>query len=86
MNHTKYDKLAQMQAHKVEELAVDIDGREHHSSWCQTINHPDAHLIAAAPEMYNQLSEVSNWLNSQLGMGDWHKEIEQLLAKARGGK
>ena len=44
----------------------------------------DANLIACAPEMYEQLQEVSNWLNSQLGFGDWHKEIEALLAKARG--
>jgi hypothetical protein len=44
----------------------------------------NAALIACAPEMYEQLQEVSNWLNSQLGFGDWHKEIESLLKKARG--
>ena len=44
----------------------------------------NAHLIAAAPEMYEELQEVSNWLNTQLGMGEWHKDIEKLLAKARG--
>lgn len=35
-------------------------------------------------EMYEELQEVSNWLNTQLGMGEWHKDIEKLLAKARG--
>lgn len=44
----------------------------------------NAHLIAAAPEMYAELQEISNWANSQLGMGDWHKDIEKLLTKARG--
>ena len=44
----------------------------------------NAHLIAAASEMYEELQEVSNWLNTQLGMGEWHKDIEKLLAKARG--
>ena len=42
-------------------------------------NLPDAHLIAAAPEMYEMLKNLSR--------GDvFHtcKEIEQLLAKARG--
>ena len=47
---------------------------------CET----NANLIAAAPEMYEELQEVSNWLNSRFGMGDWHKDIEKLLAKARG--
>ena len=32
-----------------------IRGREHHASWCQTINHPDARLIAAAPDMLDDM-------------------------------
>lgn len=44
----------------------------------------NAHLIAVAPEMYEELQEISNWMNSQFGMGDWHKDIEKLLSKARG--
>jgi hypothetical protein len=28
-----------------------VPGREHHADWFQTIDHPDAHLIAAAPEL-----------------------------------
>ena len=34
--------------------------------------------------MYEELQEVSNWLNTQFGKGEWHKDIEKLLAKARG--
>lgn len=47
-------------------------------------NRANAHLIAAAPEMYEELQAVSNWLNTQLGMGEWHKDIEKILTKARG--
>ena len=56
------------------------------NDWFATEKRHNANLIACAPEMYEQLQEVSNWLNSQLGFGDWHKEIEVLLAKARGEK
>lgn len=55
----------------------------HNIPYVQDIN-ANANLIAAAPEMYEELQEVSNWLNTQLGMGEWHKDIEKLLAKARG--
>lgn len=42
---------------------VPIRGREHHSDWIQTLNHPDAHLIAAAPEQYEAalLQEKADW-------------------------
>lgn len=30
---------------------VPIPGREHHADWLQTIAHPDARLLAAAPEL-----------------------------------
>lgn len=26
-------------------------GREHHATWCQSVTHPDARLIAAAPDL-----------------------------------
>lgn len=28
-----------------------IPGREHHAAWCAAVDHPDARLIAAAPEL-----------------------------------
>lgn len=44
-------------------------------------NEANAHLIAAAPEMYAVLA----WLNCRGGLGlDVHKSIEAALAKARG--
>ncbi len=41
-----------------EKFAVPIEGREHHREWCQTINHPDANLIAAAPDLLAALEGV----------------------------
>lgn len=33
-------------------FAVIAPGREHHLSWFQLLNHPDANLISAAPDLY----------------------------------
>jgi hypothetical protein len=38
-------------------------GREHHSSWFKIIDHPDANLIAASPDLYQALKEVQIYLN-----------------------
>lgn len=35
-----------------------VQGREHHKDWFQEINHPDALLIAAAPDMYEVLTAI----------------------------
>jgi len=44
-------------------------------------SHCNAHLIAAAPDMYAMLEK----LTQPYGMEDFsHDEVEQLLAKARG--
>lgn len=56
---------------------------------CTVYNVRDDHyenacLIKTAPKMYHELQEVSNWMNTQFGMGEWHKAIEKLLAEARG--
>lgn len=46
----------------------------------------NAHLIAAAPDMYAKLDEISDGLLEAGGYGNCRlaKEIELLLAKARG--
>ncbi|WP_148716446.1 hypothetical protein [Chitinolyticbacter meiyuanensis] len=35
-----------------------FQGREHHADWCANINHADARLIAAAPELLEALIGV----------------------------
>ena len=50
----------------------------------------NAHLIAAAPEMYHKLAEVEEYLDSIVGEHSYHRtmreDITELLAKARGEK
>lgn len=41
-----------------EKFAVPIPGREHHADWCQTINHPDANLIASAPDLLAERDQL----------------------------
>jgi len=40
-----------------------VEGREHHKSWFQTLSHPDARLIAAAPDLLEALKAVDYLLN-----------------------
>ncbi|AEY69679.1 hypothetical protein V19_10 [Brucella phage V_19] len=51
------------------------------------IDRANAHLIAAAPELYRNLEEVRKWMDED-DLGPWEAafcaEIDALLAKARG--
>lgn len=51
---------SQLFLHDAEQFRKPIEGREHHASWFQGINHPDMNLIAAAPEMYEALKDILN--------------------------
>lgn len=67
-----------------------ITGREHHADWIQTIDHPDAHLIAAAPEVYEALARCETLLSGIEFLDEPEVErdlmpaIRAALAKARG--
>lgn len=43
---------------KSSELTAVVHGREHHADWFQAIDHPDAHLIAAAPDLLEALIDL----------------------------
>lgn len=60
---------------------------------CENVLHPNANLIATAPEMYAKLAHLSGWMDAVEGMSrnnlehlalEERSEIEALLAKARG--
>ena len=44
----------------------------------------NAHLIAAAPDMYEKLKEILEYIEESIGESDGTRSIETLLAKARG--
>jgi len=64
------------------EYAEIIKGRDHHAHWCQSLNHPDALLIQAAPEMFEALkSIVEYWNNPQKGSLNDHVAHSLQLAE-----
>lgn len=59
-------------------VATIVPGREHHASWFQTLNHPDANLIAAAPDL---LAACRSLLERYLVIG-CGEGVEALAARA----
>ena len=60
----------------------DKEREEHNQELQQEEVELNAHLIAAAPEMYNLLESLAEYDENQMHK----KEINDLLAKARGDK
>lgn len=68
----------------VPELASSFEGREHHASWLSDINHPDARLIAAAPELLDALEELLAHA-AFIGIAPHYDQLARsAIAKARG--
>lgn len=64
-------------------------GREHHADWCSDVTHPDARLIAAAPEVIEMLMLVTAVFSSLEPMMDdtqklWMQKSDALVAKVFG--
>jgi len=65
-------------------------GREHHKSWHQLVTHPDARLMAAAPELLDALQFMLKAINfNGEDAGDFVFDAEykaiQAIKKATGG-
>lgn len=66
-------------------------GREHHSAWFKSLDHPDAHLIAAAPDLLDalkQLLELDEFDESVRGISSRRQPVmgaaRSAIAKAEG--
>lgn len=47
--------------HERPDWIAPFEGRAHHASWCQNVIHPDARLIAAAPELLAACQAMIEW-------------------------
>lgn len=77
----RWDRDGLMLMENADTFATVVAGREHHASWFQTLAHPDARLIAAAPGMYALLDESQNFIG-----GDWRQRRDALLIEIDGGR
>ena len=62
-------------------------GREHHKDWHQLLTHPDARLIAAAPELLESLKDALFHVHNQgsVGVDEWiacERKARAAIAKA----
>ena len=83
---------------RCDEHAMIVPGREHHADWFRAIDHADAHLIAAAPDLLAALTalvERCEYLDDAGPCGEGYKsqefdaEIEAArtaITKAKGGQ
>jgi acyl-coenzyme A synthetase/AMP-(fatty) acid ligase len=56
--------------------------RDHHASWMQTIEHPDARLIAASPNLYEKLNQLTQWAQIQHQTAEYETQAESDASEA----
>lgn len=85
---------------RVEEWGAVVPGREHHADWYKAIDHPDARLIAASPDLlYHSerlLRELDGWAQEALyeaggvtntrALQQMMDGLQSAIAKAKGGE
>lgn len=69
------------------EWIVPEPGRSHHKTWHQLVKHPDAQLIAAAPELLDALKDCLAFLERDMPVassGPERRKASAAIAKATG--
>ena len=83
--HWDYNRMAG-EPNRADALAVAVSGREHHADWFADIDHPDARLISAAPELLEAAQKALNYIantESELGVTlDSGDALRAAIAKA----
>jgi hypothetical protein len=71
---------------KAFEFGKPVEGRLHHSDWFQDIDHPDARLIAAAPELLKALQNLVKWEAGTVNHVQAYKDAKSAINKALGNE
>lgn len=79
------------ETNRADKLAKPVPGREHHAGWFADIDHPDARLIAAAPDLLSALQYAMDQYGKPGGPwnvpsdpGGWLDRARNAVAKALG--
>ena len=66
---------------RADKLSKIVPGREHHARWFQTLSHPDAQLIAAAPDLLEAIQLLVHYhMCEQEGIGSGQPTALEWLA------
>lgn len=79
--------------YRIEHFARVVLGREHHSDWFRRIDHADARLMEASPELLINLEKLLAYHQWAKSPGQWDEEpkdpeaeVVALIARVRGVK
>ena len=72
--------------HRAEKWGAVVPGREHHEDWFRAIDHPDARLIEAAPDLLAALTRIIDAYDfpDTAGVREEIEKSREVIRKAKG--